>query len=314
MLRDILKFNREAPQFLETDENPSLGDYLQRNSYGSAFVNQYLLPMSAAIWSCRPGRMLDFPARFLVGFFRNHGLLQIRDRPRWKTIVGGAREYVAKLLAPLADRRYLNRPVDSVERHPDRVLVHSANGSSDSFDEVVFACHADQTLEILSDADALEREILGAFPYQENDAVLHTDTGLLPRKRRAWASWNYHIPPEGDGPVSVTYDLSRLQNHRTPTPILLTLNDTEAIDPAKQIQRFVYEHPAYREDSVAAQQRHGEISGRRRSYFCGAYWGYGFHEDGVNSALAVAKQFGIGLNACTVAFTKDESHITATAR
>jgi predicted NAD/FAD-binding protein len=314
MLRDILRFNRDAPQILDSDVELTLGEYLERNGFRDAFINQYLLPMSAAIWSCMPGRMLDFPARFLVGFFRNHGLLQIRNRPRWKTIIGGARNYVEKLVAPLADRIHLNCPIESVVRQPDQVLVQPAEQNALTFDAVVFATHADQTLDILKDADALEREILGAFPYQQNDAVLHTDTSILPRRRRAWASWNYHIPQEGDGPVSVTYDLSRLQNHRTSGPILLTLNDTTTIDPAKQIRRFVYHHPAYRENSVASQKRHGEISGRRHTYYCGAYWGYGFHEDGVNSALAVAKQFGIGLDACTVAYTKDESHIAATVQ
>lgn len=231
MIRDILRFNRQSLEVLDWDEPVSLGDYLSLRCYGREFVQQYLLPMSAAIWSSRAGRVLDFPARFLIAFFRNHGLLQIRDRPQWKTITGGARNYVDRLMGPLSDRIGLSCPIRSVIRHEDHVLVQPTDASVEIFDQVVFASHADQTLEMLVDADATERRILRAFPYQRNHAVLHTDVSLMPRRRRAWASWNYHIPPHDHRPVSVTYDLCRLQNHASPQKILLTLNNTDAVDP-----------------------------------------------------------------------------------
>ena len=250
---------------------------------GREFVDHYLIPMTAAIWSAQPRAVLDFPAHFLIGFFRNHGLLQVWDRPQWKTIPGGAKRYVAALLAPLADRVRLNSPVSRVVRHSDYVEVTTRGGTPERFDAVVCATHADQTLEMLADADETERQVLAAFPYQRNDAVLHTDVSILPRRRRAWASWNYHLSPEPHAPATVTYDLSRLQRVNSPEPILLTLNDGGRIDPAKVIRRILYHHPAYGPDSIAAQKRHAELNGRRRTWFCGAYWGYGFHEDGVRS-------------------------------
>ncbi len=253
-----------------------------------------------------------FPVNFLIGFLRNHGLLQVRNQPRWQTIIGGSRQYVDALLAPVAVR--LNCPVRTVARHVDHVVVKPADQPAEIFDEVVMATHADQTMSLLSDADQLECEVLSAFPYQENDAILHTDISLLPEQRRAWASWNYHVASGPSQPATVTYDLSRLQGHASAEPILLTLNETESIDPGKVLRRFTYHHPAYRLESIAAQQRHSEISGRTRTHFCGAYWGNGFHEDGVNSALAVAKHFGIGLEACTVASTKDRLPTNAANR
>ena len=314
MLKDIFRFNRRSLDVLDSDEPLSLGEYLQRESYSREFITQYLLPMSGAIWSCPPGKMLAFPARFLIGFFQNHGLLQIRDRPQWKTIVGGARNYADRLIAPLLDRVRLSCPVTSVARHEDHVVVQPEEGPAEIFDQVVLASHADQTLSLLADADTLEREILSAFPYQRNEAVLHTDIALLPRSQRAWASWNYHVNADLENSVAVTYDLSRLQNHDSPQPILLTLNGAGLVDPATVLRRFVYHHPAYSQASVAAQQRQLELLGRRRTFFCGAYWGFGFHEDGVNSALSVAEHFGIGLDACTAASIKGESPIAGSTR
>jgi len=305
MLRDIMRFNRTSPQLLEEDaEAMTLGEYLDRSRYGREFVDHYLLPMTAAIWSARPRAVLDFPTHFLIGFFRNHGLLQILGRPQWKTIPGGAKRYVAALLAPLADRVRLNSPVTRVTRHADYVEVTTRDAAPERFDAVVCAAHADQTLAMLPDADDMEREILAAFPYQRNDAVLHTDTAVLPRRRRAWASWNYLLSPDPEAPATVTYDLSRLQRVDSPEPILLTLNATDRINPAKVIQRIDYHHPAYGMDSFAAQRRHAELNGRRRTYFCGAYWGYGFHEDGLRSGLAVARCFGKDLNACIAVSTR----------
>lgn len=315
MLRDILKFNREAPRLLDGDDQSlTLGQFLDRSGLGREFVEHYLIPMTAAIWSARPRAVLDFPAHFLFGFFRNHGLLQVWDRPQWKTIPGGAQRYVAALLEPLADRVRLNCPVSRIVRHADGVEVTTPDGTSERFDGVVCAAHADQTLAMLADADQVEREVLAAFPYQRNDAVLHTDTSILPNRRRAWASWNYHLSPDPQAPATVTYDLSRLQRVNSPEPILLTLNDEGRIDPAKVIRRILYQHPAYGPDSIAAQRRHAEINGRRRTWFCGAYWGYGFHEDGVRSALAVARCFGKDLETWTAASTKAASGTAGTSR
>lgn len=315
MIRDILRFNRHALDVLDDDnEQRTLGEYLDDNRYSRTFIDNYLVPMGAAIWSARPRQFLDFPVQFLIGFFRNHGLLQLRDRPQWRTVSGGSREYVEALIAPFRDRVRLNCPVAAVWRHEDHVVVQPESGSAEIYDEVIFATHADQTLGMLQDADDLERQILSAFPYQSNEAILHTDTSLLPRRRRAWASWNYHIAREVESPVAVTYDLSRLQSVPSPEPILLTLNYSERIDAAKILRRFDYSHPAYGLDSIHAQRRRSEINGRHRTYFCGAYWGYGFHEDGVNSALAVARHFGKTIDQCTVASTKGSSSIGVTSR
>jgi predicted NAD/FAD-binding protein len=275
-------------------------------------VDHYLVPMAAAIWSSDPRMILDFPAEFLIGFFANHGLMQLRDRPQWRTIVGGSQKYISALLEPIRDSVRLRTPIKSVARSMRNVAVSLANGSREMFDEVVLATHADQTLKLLSDVTQVERDVLRGFPYQLNDAVLHTDRKLLPRRQRAWASWNYHVSPHEDQLASVTYDLGRLQRHDSPRPILLTLNATTQVDPAKIVRTFRYSHPAYSRESIVAQRRFHEISGHNRTHFCGAYWGYGFHEDGVNSALAVARHFGIGLDACTVASTR-ESFRTAVA-
>ena len=261
--------------------------------------------MTAAIWSAEPHSVLDFPARFLVGFMRNHGLLQLRGRPQWKTITGGSRKYVDRLVAPFRARIRLNCAVRSVTRCPTHVEVTTAGGDCEQFDQVVFASHADQTLGMLADATPLERSTLSAFPYQTNEAVLHTDVSLLPRRKRAWASWNYHLSEDPGAPATVTYDLTRLQRLSAPAPILLTLNRSPAIDPRLIIRRLDFEHPAFSVASIAAQQRFDALNGQRRTYFCGAYWGYGFHEDGVNSALAVARYFDKTLESCTAVSTKE---------
>jgi predicted NAD/FAD-binding protein len=305
MLRDLIRFNRAALSFLEEDlSGVSLRDILSRGRFGGWFVDKYLLPMSAAIWSCPPGRVLDFPAHAMLVFLRNHGFLQVWDRPQWKTVVGSARRYVEELIRPYRDRIRSDSPVTSVRRFQDHVVVRTGQHPAEAFDSVILACHADQALALLEDADPAESEVLRAFPYQTNQAVLHTDTGLLPQRRRAWASWNYHVFDQAERPVAVTYDLSRLQDLDTPSPILLTLNCEDRVDPAKILDRCVFEHPVFTRDSPAAQQRFAEINGPRRTYFCGAYWGNGFHEDGVNSALAVAKYFGLGFNTWKAASTK----------
>ncbi|PQO33591.1 NAD(P)/FAD-dependent oxidoreductase [Blastopirellula marina] len=310
MLRDILRFNdagTHAVQQQAISYGETVGQFLNRCHVGQMFRDKYLLPMAAAIWSASPQQILDFPAQFFLGFCHNHGLMAIRNRPQWKTIVGGSKRYVQKLLEPLANRVRLNCPIKQVRREQNEVRVMTKSGEVQSFDRVVFATHADQTLRMLEYATPLEREILGRFPYQPNEAVLHTDTSLLPRHRHAWASWNYFLPAADQPTANVTYDLSRLQNVPSTQPILLSLNATERIDPAQVLATLQYDHPAYNQHSFAAQKCLPEIQGTHLAYFCGAWCGYGFHEDGVNSALAVAQHFHKNLDACKVASTKDGS-------
>ncbi len=285
MVADLVRFNREARRLLASREDPSLRGWLEDRGYSRAFVERLIVPQAAAVWSADPEQMWRFPARFLAEFFDNHGMLGLAGRPRWRTIKGGSRRYVEELIAPLRVR--LNAPVRSIERHDDHVSV-----DGERFDEVVIAAHADQALAMLADPSDREHEILGAFPYQPNEAVLHTDRALLPRRRRAWASWNYHLLEEPSGLPTVTYHMNRLQNLRAHEELCVTLNRTEAIDPAKVVKKVAYAHPVYTTAGVAAQARHHEISGRDRSHFCGAYWGWGFHEDGVTSAVRVAERLG----------------------
>jgi predicted NAD/FAD-binding protein len=291
MLADILRFNREAPRLLETNgAETALGDYLERGGYGRRFRDYYILPMGAAIWSTDPAVMLRFPARFFVRFFMNHGLLSIRDRPLWRVIRGGSRTYVERLIAPFRDRVRLRTPVLGVTRHQDRVELQLADGSA-RFDALFLACHSDQALGLLRDPSAAEREVLSAIPYQPNEAVLHTDTRLLPRRRLAWAAWNYLMPEGPGGRVSLTYDMNILQGLDTPETLCVTLNASERIDPDRVIARMTYHHPLFTPAGVAAQARHREIDGTGRTYYCGAWWRYGFHEDGVASALAALGHF-----------------------
>ncbi|HZU96989.1 MAG TPA: FAD-dependent oxidoreductase [Planctomycetota bacterium] len=295
MLREILRFNRESRELLGPGDDPTLGEYLAKKGFSRTFVDLYIVPIGASIWSAPPGRFEDIPARFFVRFFENHGMNTVFDMPIWRTIVGGSRCYVKPLVQTFRDRIRLDCPVSSVRRHPDRVEVTSRAGT-ESFDEVVIATHSDQALRLLADPTPAEREVLSAIPYQENEAVLHTDTSLLPRARRAWASWNYRVPRDGTNRVSVTYDMNILQGLETRETYCVTLNRTEAVDPTKIKKRIVYHHPVFSRASVAAQARHAEISNHaRRTHFCGAYWGYGFHEDGVKSGLAVARSFATEL-------------------
>ena len=314
MLRDIVRFNRQAEEILAQPSTISLGAYLKEQKYSTAFIEHYLLPMSAAIWSCPPHQVLQFPLFFLVRFLSNHGLLQLRNRPQWKTIVGGSQEYIRPLMQPLQNHIRLNCPIVSVRRNSENVLIQSSDGREESFDYVIMALHADQALAVLRDSDALESEILTSFPYHENEAVLHTDHTVLPKRRRSWASWNYHLGTDVNRPVSVTYDLGRLQRLDLAKPILLTLNPTESIRPDCILKQIKFQHPAYDTTSIAAQQRRLECQGTRRTFFCGAYWGNGFHEDGVNSALSIAEFFGITMDACTISSTKDASNIADMTR
>jgi predicted NAD/FAD-binding protein len=291
MVADLVRFNRAARALLERpDAGPSLGAWLEDEGYSRTFVDRLIVPQAAAVWSADPAQMWNFPARFLVEFFTNHGMLGFTDRPRWRTVTGGSARYVEALTAPWRDRLRLATPVTRIERLPGHVEVTPAGGEPERFDEVVLALHADQALRVLADAGATEREILGAFPYQPNQAVLHTDRRLLPRRRRAWASWNYHLLDAPSDRSTVTYHMNRLQSLRADRELCVTLNRTEAIDPAAIIRVIDYSHPVFTAAGVAAQLRHAEISGRNRTHFCGAYWGWGFHEDGVVSGLRVAER------------------------
>jgi predicted NAD/FAD-binding protein len=292
MVRDILRFHREAPRLLRADagEEP-LGQLLQSRRYSRPFVDDYIIPMGAAIWSTNPRSMFSFPARFFVRFLMNHGMLSVNDRPVWRTIRGGSAQYVGKLTAPFRERIQLNTPVEWIRRQPGSVFIKVRNQDPQRFDAVFLACHSDQALQLLSDPSQVEREVLGAIPYQRNEAVLHTDTRLMPRRRLAWACWNYHSLPDHAGPLALTYNMNMLQNLDAPQTLLVTLNRSDAIDPRRIILRASYDHPVFTPGSVAAQARHREINGARGTYFCGAWWRNGFHEDGVVSAMDAVAHF-----------------------
>ena len=297
MIREILRFNRESVSILDTgNESVTLGEYLRENGYSKQFAEHYIIPMGSAIWSAAPEDMLKFPLYYFVRFFKNHGMLSVNERPQWRVIRGGSSRYVAALTQGFRDRIRLNSPVQAVRRFPDGVEVTPKNGKPEKFDKVIIAAHSDQALKMLADPSADEKKILGAMPYQENEAVLHTDASLLPKRRLAWASWNYHLLASKQARVSVTYNMNILQTLDSPRPFCVTLNRTPDIDPAKILRRITYHHPVYNAGSIEAQKHHALINGVNRTYFCGAYWGYGFHEDGVKSALEVAKYFGKGLD------------------
>ena len=291
MLRDILRFHRLAPSYADTDS--TLSTVLRCGGFGRAFGEHYLVPMMAAIWSAEPQRLLAMPARFFVRFFANHGMLSVNDRPQWFTVVGGSRSYLGPLVRSFADHVRTNAPVAAIERQPDGVLVKVAGQPAESFDAAVVATHSDQALALLTDPSDAERELLGAIPYQENDVVLHTDARLLPRRRRAWAAWNYHLPAMPSRRATVTYCMNLLQGLPGPTVYNVTLNRSDAIDPATVLRRFVYHHPVFDAAGVRAQARLAELNGSRRVWFAGAWCGFGFHEDGVQAALRVADDFGL---------------------
>lgn len=295
MLRDILRFNREALDDLQHERiaaDTTLGRYLALGGYGQRFTNHYIVPMGAAIWSMSLADMLDFPLQFFVRFFKNHGLLSVSNRPQWYVVKGGSSAYIEPLTRSFAGAIRLNCPVQRVERDADGVTLHSSAGS-ERFDKVVFACHSDQALAMLAQPSLPEQEILGALRYADNEVVLHCDTALLPRRRLAWASWNYRLGGPSRQPAAVTYDMNILQGLDAPETFCVSLNQSEAIDPDKVINRFTYAHPQFSLAGLAAQARVDELQGPQHSYFCGAYWANGFHEDGVVSGLRVARALGI---------------------
>lgn len=292
MIRDILRFNREAPWLLREPENDqTVGEYLQQHHYGQAFAEKYLLPMGAAIWSCPTSTFRRFPIRFIAEFYWNHGLLSLTNRPEWRVVEGGSREYVRTMLQVLGENVRLNAAVESVERIAAGVRVQT-QATDEVYDEIVFACHSDQALRMLADPSTVEAELLSEFPYNKNVAVLHADESVLPKRRRAWASWNYHIGTDESRAATVTYCMNILQHIDSEHTFSVTLNEEDAIDAEKILGRFRYSHPVYTTTRGSAQARHSELIRGNRTSFCGAYWGNGFHEDGVVSALAVCRAFG----------------------
>lgn len=301
MLADLARFYRQAPALLEGDgPGPTLGDYLQAGGYGIAFRDEHLVPMASALWSSPPQDILAFPARYLVQFMANHHMLTLGARSPWRVVTGGSTRYVQALRARWRVQERLSCPVLAVRRDAEGVDIDTPYGR-ERFDHVVMACHSDDALALLQDADAREREILGAIRYQSNDTVLHTDARLLPRERKAWAAWNAHVPRDPDAPCTVSYCMNLLQRVASPEPFVVTLNRSDAIDPARVLRRMQYRHPVYDHAMVAAQSRKDEIQGVRRAWFAGAYWGWGFHEDGIRSARALVDAFD--------AQTQDATHV-----
>ncbi|HEY2478897.1 MAG TPA: FAD-dependent oxidoreductase [Solirubrobacterales bacterium] len=294
ILRDWRRFNRLAPGLIGMNGTaPSLGAWLEREGFCRHFIDRLIVPQASAVWSADPDQMWSFPASFMAEFFGNHGMYSLRDRPRWRTVHGGSQAYVEAIVAPWRDRVRTGAAVRRVERRPGEVRIEADGCETETFDRVVIAAHSDQALAMLgADATPAEREVLGAIPYQRNEAVLHTDASLMPRRRAAWSSWNFHLtdaPPER---TTVTYWMNHLQRLRARRQYFLTLNREEAINPGTVLRRFTYDHPVYTAAGVAAQRRHAEISGVNRTHYCGAYWGWGFHEDGVVSGLRACEELG----------------------
>ena len=289
LLLDYLRFNRLATGLLGPGERRTLGEYLNDAGFSRVFRDLYLVPMGAAVWSADPSKFSRIPVRTFARFFYNHGLLGIWGKPYWLSIVGGAQRYVEALIQPFRDRIHVRAPVVGVRRSSDHVTVAVAGAGEARFDHVVFATHSDQALGALQDPSPTEREVLGAIEYQTNDVALHTDTNVLPHRRRAWASWNYRIPPDRAAGVPTTYIMNRLQRLNAPQTYCVTLNQTDCIDSETVIRRLTYHHPVFNQAAIDAQDRWGEINGARRTWYAGAYWRYGFHEDGVVSGLRAAR-------------------------
>lgn len=293
MLRDLARFYREAPALLaHGDDTLTLGAYLDEQRFGAAFRDEHLIPMASALWSSPATQILEFPARYLIEFMANHQMLKISGRPQWRVVQGGSSSYVDALRAKWQVRERLQCPVFSLARHEDHVEIDSAAGS-ERYDQVVLACHSDDALRLLRDPSEREHAILSAITYQPNDAVLHTDASVLPRRRKAWAAWNAWLPSDPNAACAVSYCMNLLQGLDSPEPFVVTLNRSAAIDPARVLATMRYRHPLYTRASVGAQARKSEIQGERRTWFAGAYWGWGFHEDGMRSAVEVAAALGV---------------------
>jgi predicted NAD/FAD-binding protein len=303
LIKDILRFNKLCKDVFETqsyNDTDTLGDFLTQQGFSSFFAEHYILPMGAAIWSSSLTQMEGFQFRFFVQFFHHHGLLNIADRPQWYVIPKGSRSYLAPLCESFADNIKVNANIQSITRHNNKVQLHfgavenasvTEENHIEEFDEVVIACHSDQALALLGDASAEEQSILSAMPYSENSVVLHTDIKLLPKRKKAWASWNYQLSDQRDKPASVTYNMNILQGLKSEHTFCVTLNQRDSIAPEKILREFTYHHPIFSLDSIAAQQKRKQICGLRHTHYAGAYWHSGFHEDGVQSAVEVAERF-----------------------
>jgi predicted NAD/FAD-binding protein len=292
---EILRFNRKAPQLLLAPGTPelTLGQYLDEHHFSSNFTERYLYPMASAVWSASREAVRSFPALNLVRFFSNHGMLRIMNQPKWRVVRGGSHRYIAPLTAPYRDRIHLGANIAGVSRDEQGVTLRFADRPAMRFDDVVFACHGDQVLPLLESPDDAEREILGTFRTTRNEAWLHMDDRLLPVRREARASWNYSLEADGSPGASVTYHMNRLQSLDQPEDYCVTLNPVGEIDESRVLRKITYRHPLYDRAALKAQERWAEISGRNHTHYCGAYWLYGFHEDGLSSALRVAQTLGV---------------------
>ena len=298
MLKDIVRFNKLGKQLLAEDSvdlSLTLGDFLQKYNFGRGIRDNYLMPMGAAIWSAGLADMPAFPVRFFLRFFNNHGLLNIADRPQWAVVKGGSKRYVEALLNKLGtDAVKLNQSIRRIERDETGVTLHFADGRTEQFDKLVLACHSDQALRLLGEsATAEEQQVLGGIAYQQNEVVLHTDTKLLPKRERAWAAWNYNLDANVSDRATLTYNMNLLQGIDAPVTFCVTLNNTTAITPERVLGVYQYAHPVYNELTIAAQQKRSLINGKLHTYFAGAYWYNGFHEDGARSAVDVAADLGV---------------------
>jgi len=295
LLKEILRFNRTAPKLLDRPEAEAatIGDLLDEGKYHSVFAEHYLFPMASAVWSMSLNSIRSFPATTLLRFFHNHGMLGINTHPKWKVIRGGSHNYIPLLTAPFKERTFLGARIKSVSRQENGVTLHFEDRPAMAFDQVVFACQGDQVLPLLEQPTAAERDVLRNFRTSRNVASLHTDSSLLPRHSAARASWNYNLGLTGRNAVTLTYHMNLLQSLKTAKDYCVTLNGEDAIDSAKVLRKIVYHHPLYTQEAVRAQSRWIEISGRKRTHYCGAYWFYGFHEDGLNSALRVARALSV---------------------
>lgn len=308
LVKEILRFNKLCKQSYHAknyDESLTLGDFLQENDFGYYFAEHYILPMGAAIWSSSLIQMQAFQFHFFVKFFHNHGLLNIADRPQWYVVPGGSRSYLAPLCEPFADNIHLNADIKMITRENNAVQIYFTNGDLQTFDEVVIACHSDQALALLGDATEQEQKILGAIPYSENSVVLHTDINLLPKRKKAWASWNYQLNGNRAKPASVTYNMNILQGLSSDDTFCVTLNQREDIEQSKILREFIYHHPVFSTESINAQQKRLEICGHQHTHFAGAYWYSGFHEDGVRSGVDVAQRFDCFLQPLASNHTND---------
>ena len=296
MLIDIIRFNKKAKADIFMSSQVTLGQYLDQNSFSQSFINHYIIPMGAAIWSTTAKLMMDMPALFFIRFFNNHGLLRIKDRPGWWVIKNGSKEYVEKLIETFQERIRMKSEIKTIKRSTGKIIItHTGSHEEETFDAIVIATHSNQALELLADATEKEQTILGAIPYQTNSALLHTDTSILPKRKLAWSSWNYYLDQDEHKPVMLTYNMNILQRLDSDETFCVTLNSNDLIDQSKIIKKLNYEHPLFTSECIKAQARKNEISGVNNTYYCGAYWRNGFHEDGVVSALDVCKNFGIEL-------------------